>query len=114
MVGDVVGDGDGDDPHPRLRPEPMPPDRIALIRRIWRSPIHLRPCQHNVRDDGWLLSGLEQGGVIRMHGPYVFSGHWWREDLQRDYVFAETKRGECLWMFYDRRARRWFEQGMIE
>ena len=64
--------------------------------------------------DGWVIGGLAHGAVLRMHGPYVFSGGWWRRELRRDYSFAETKRGECLWLYYDRERRRWYLQGVVQ
>jgi len=70
------------------------------------------------RDDGWLLSGLEQGAVVRIVGPYVVSGGWWQssapQGICREYHFAELRRGDCLWVYYDRNRRRWFWQGSVE
>lgn len=94
-------------PHPRaveVRP---------LIRRI-HAPVPLPPQNHQVRDDGWLLQGLEHGAVQRFIGPYIVSGGWWHGEVHREYHFAEMKRGECLWIYYDRRRRRWFVQGQVE
>jgi protein ImuB len=95
----------------------------------------------SLRDDGWIIAGLEHGAVLRYHGPYLASGGWWgqpREGLPResgearagearaaarvaisdgqarDYGFADTRRGECLWVFYDRARRQWFIQGAVE
>jgi protein ImuB len=99
------------------KPAVVPGEIVAaptLVRRIAAAPARLTPWQHNLRDDGWHISGVELGGVIKTYGPFVFSGRWWRDDLHREYIFAETKRGECLWLFYDRRARKWFEQGRVE
>lgn len=95
-------------PHPRSVQE------RTLVRRIHVHPTMVTPHRQSVRDDGWLLSGLEQGAVVRFHGPYVVSGAWWRTAVQREYAFAETKRGECLWLYYDRQRRRWFIQGAVE
>src|SRR5207247_1246017 len=50
----------------------------------------------------------------KLTGPYVFSGGWWNREIQREYYFAETRRGDLLWLYYDRVRRRWFWQGMIE
>jgi protein ImuB len=52
--------------------------------------------------------------VIRVLGPYVISGGWWAGDVHREYHFAETRRGDLLWVFYDRRRRRWFHHGRVE
>jgi protein ImuB len=86
----------------------------VLIRRIWSRPRMLPPQEHRFRDDGWLLGSIEEGPVIRVLGPYVISGGWWAGDVHREYHFAETRRGDLLWVFYDRRRRRWFHHGRVE
>ncbi|HEX4384467.1 MAG TPA: hypothetical protein VH083_16005 [Myxococcales bacterium] len=174
----------------------------VLIRRIHAQPqpVHARGGVGSIRNDGWLISGLEHGSVLRFHGPYLASGSWWTspkpalEELDqaptsflgappsaplvqglpppqrpralipdsqqtrlpllqlvkgtketalhaasvlphdqhasardastasaiepeapaRDYGFADTRRGECLWLFYDRARRQWFIQGAVE
>jgi protein ImuB len=96
----------GAKPRPRLvRP---------LVRRLLTRPRPLPPQARQVRDDGWLISGLEQGAVVRIVGPYVISGGWWARELHREYHFAELRRGDCLWVYYDRERRRWFWQGAVE
>jgi len=45
----------------------------------------------------------------------VVSGGWWNGNgVHREYHFAETGRGDLLWVFYDRPRRRWFLQGRVE
>lgn len=95
------------------RPSPEPVAR-PLVRRIHGEPLLVPPVRGSLHDDGWLLSGLEYGSVTDMRGPYVISGEWWQTGFVREYAFARTKRGECLWVYYDRKARRWFVQGVIE
>lgn len=85
-----------------------------LVRRLHARPQLLPPQPRQVRDDGWLLSGLEHGAVVRILGPYVVSGGWWTREVHREYHFAELRRGDCLWVFYDRNRRRWFCQGAVE
>ncbi len=89
-----------------------------LVRRLLARPRCLPPQARQVRDDGWLISGLEQGAVVRIVGPYVVSGGWWSsrggDELHREYHFAELRRGDCLWVYYDRSRRRWFWQGAVE
>jgi protein ImuB len=85
-----------------------------LVRRLLARPQPLPPQVRQVRDDGWLLSNLEHGAVVRIVGPYVISGGWWQHELHREYHFAELKRGDTLWVYYDRNRRRWFWQGAIE
>ena len=85
-----------------------------LVRRLLARPQALPPQVRQVRDDGWLLSNLEHGAVVRIVGPYVISGGWWQHELHREYHFAELRRGDCLWVYYDRNRRRWFWQGAVE
>ena len=70
------------------------------------------PCTH---EDGWLgFLGPKYGSVDKLTGPYVFSGGWWNREIQREYYYAETRRGDLLWLYYDRVRRRWFLQGAVE
>ncbi len=94
---------------PRVRPLVRP-----LIRRLLPRPQPLPPQARQVRDDGWLLTGLEHGAVLRIKGPYIVSGGWWATELHREYHFAELRRGDCLWVYYDRNRRRWFWHGGVE
>ena len=57
---------------------------------------------------------VEHGAVVRILGPYVVSGGWWQHELHREYHYAELRRGDCLWVYYDRNRRRWFCQGAVE
>lgn len=88
-------------------------DQPRLVRRIRQIPLPLPPRERH-EPDGWMLRGLEQGPVVRVLGPYVLSGGWWRRPAHRDYHFAETRQGELLWVYYDRMRRRWFLQGRVE
>jgi protein ImuB len=93
---------------------PAPPRVRPLVRRLLARPQPLPPQARQVRDDGWLLTGLEHGAVLRIKGPYIISGGWWATELHREYHFAELRRGDCLWVYYDRNRRRWFWQGGVE
>ncbi len=93
------------------RPREVGADR--LVRRIYARPIPL-PSRPRQEPDGWMLHGLEQGPVVRVDGPYVVSGGWWNRPVHRDYHFAETRKGDLLWVYYDRVCRRWFLQGRVE
>ena len=70
-----------------------------MIRRIFRQP---EPINQERKD------------LSRLSGPYVISGRWWEEDFQRDYYFAETERGQLLWLYFNRSNRRWMISGMVE
>jgi protein ImuB len=84
-----------------------------LVRRLHAKPQILPAQSRHVRDDGWLLSGLEQGAIVRIHGPYVVSGGWWTNEVQRAYHYAELRRGDCLWVYFDRGRHRWFCHGAV-
>jgi len=118
---------DGHLPEARFAWEPL--DRIQLprdlnglnsstakvpVRRIAAKPIMLPGGPYHTHEDGWLILGPKYGTVDRLTGPYVFSGGWWRKEIQREYYYAETRRGDILWLYYDRLRRRWFLQGSIE
>jgi protein ImuB len=93
-------------------------ERVALarplVRRLLVKPERLAPRSAHVRDDGWLLAGMDQGAVTQIHGPYVISGGWWAHEIHREYHFAELRRGDCLWVYFDRIRRCWFLHGMVE
>jgi protein ImuB len=86
----------------------------TLVRRVRDKPLMLPVQDNHVRDDGWLLRGLESGPVTKIVGPFIVSGGWWASEVHREYHFAETRRGECLWVYFDRRRRRWFLHGQVE
>ncbi len=99
--------------------QPDPKLVRPLVRRMFVRSQPLPPHARQGRDDGWLLSGLEHGAVVRICGPYVVSGGWWTHarasgETHREYHFAELRRGDCLWVYYDRNRRRWFWQGAVE
>ncbi len=98
------------------RPHPRPPAAglRPLVRRALARPQLLPPQNPMVRDDGWLLRGLEAGPVVRLVGPFIVSGGWWAGEVHREYSYAFTRRGDCLWVYYDRRRRRWLLQGQVE
>jgi protein ImuB len=86
----------------------------VLARRIMAKPIGLPGVPRHTHEDGWLMLGHKYGSVDKLSGPYVFSGGWWNREIQRDYYYAETRRGAIAWVYYDRVRRRWFLQGWIE
>lgn len=85
----------------------------TLVRRIY-APAFALPARARQEPDGWMLRGLKRGPVVRLLGPYIVSGGWWRKRVHREYHFAETQKGDLLWIYYDRAQRRWFLQGRVE
>ncbi|MEM7164738.1 MAG: DNA polymerase Y family protein [Planctomycetota bacterium] len=94
------------------RPQPDEVRYPPLVRRYYRSPIPLAPRGRH-EPDGWLLSGLEAGSVERLIGPYVIAGGWWARCIEREYYFAQTRKGSIYWVYYDRLRRRWFLHGAV-
>ena len=95
-------------------PAPKKEAGKTLVRRIMAKPLPLPGGPRHTHEDGWLILGHKYGSVDKLSGPYVFSGGWWNREIQRDYYFAETRRGAIAWVYYDRVRRRWFLQGWIE
>lgn len=101
------------EPLDRLRsPQPAPEAEGTLVRRMLLEPEALPPSPL-AGPDGWLVRGVVAGPVDRLAGPYRISGGWWRAEVTRDYYYAETRRGDLLWVFWDRVRRRWFLHGEI-
>jgi len=106
---------------PALTPGPSPasgrgeitaPER-ALVRRLYPRAAALPSPERHLRD-GSFVAGQVRGPIVRRLGPYPVSGAWWAREVRRDYYYAETAQGELLWLYYDRRRRRWFVQGRVE
>jgi len=80
-----------------------------VVRLIYTRPRLLPPPSPHVRDDGWTLEP-HHGSVTQVCGPFIVSGGWWASQIHREYHVAETTRGDCLWLYYDRPRRRWFHE----
>ncbi len=92
--------------------QPAMSSPFQLVRRLRAKP-ELLPPRDPREPDGWLIRGLSEGRVERLTGPHRISGGWWVNELERDYYFAETSLGECLWIYFDRRRRSWYLQGTV-
>ncbi len=105
---DATADG-VDDPR---RSEGLP----RIVRILLPKPLPL-PDPPSLSDEPWPTHG-QQGPVVRLSGPFRVSGGWWgtrtATAVERDYYWAETRRGDLLWVFYDRPRRRWFLQGRAD
>ena len=95
-------------------PKPQNVKLRTAVRRILTTPIPLPREPRNLRSEGWLVRGREDGLVTRLHGPYIVSGGWWMRETHREYYFAETRRGDLLWVYYDPGRRRWLLHGQVE
>jgi protein ImuB len=110
---------------PAAKPSaPKPPDgaesvvdslaRRPLIRRIYRHPEILSAPARQLRDDGWLIRGAQHGPVAHSAGPFVIVGGWWQREVHREYQYLLTRRGELLWVYQDKRRRRWFLHAEVQ
>jgi protein ImuB len=88
--------------------------RRPLVRRLYEKPpvLHNRP--RHARDDGWLISGPSHGAVMHEAGPFLLSGGWWVREVQRDYRFVLTRRGDLLWVYYDRKRHKLCLQAEVQ
>ena len=86
----------------RMRePAPARCEKPGLIRRIFDQPVR--------------ISTPRRTALQRVLGPYSISGFWWREaTVHRSSYFVEAMNGTVQWVFYDRIARQWYEQGFVE
>lgn len=83
-----------------------------LVRRLLTQP---QPLAHQrAGEDGWFIGRLNFGPVQNLHGPYVLAGGWWQRPVHREYYFAQTRRGDVLWIFHDKLRRRWCSHGGVE
>lgn len=94
-------------------PNPKDAPGLVRVRRFFPKAIPLPPRSRR-EPDGWMVRGLEHGRVVTSAGPYLVSGGWWAREVRRDYQFVQTEKGDVLWIYYDRRRRRWFLQGKVE
>lgn len=83
-----------------------------MVRRYFHPPIPL-PMRSKHEPDGWILD-FADGPVEEVLGPHVLHGGWWLREVRRDYYYARTRNGRWLWVYHDRRRRRWFLQGEVE
>jgi protein ImuB len=92
---------------------PRPVHEPPLVRRILDRP---QPLSRQRRNDpeGWMIAGLAGGAVQDLRGPWTVSGGWWVREVRREYHYVRTEREGWLWVYFDRRRRRWFLQGAVE
>jgi protein ImuB len=95
-------------------PRPVPALERVAIRRIFEKPIVVSPPRRHPHDDGWIVHDLKQGTVLRADGPYLVSGGWWAAEVTREYRYVHTLAGDVLWVFHDKKRRRWLMQGRLE
>ena len=96
-------------------PEPREVACRPMVRRIHARPLALPPAlEPDPEPHGRPMRGGEAGYVRELAGPYLVSGGWWRSAVHREYYFVRMRDGGMLWIYYDRRRRRWRWQGQVE
>ena len=96
-------------------PEPREVACRPMVRRIHARPLALPSAlEPDPEPRGRLAHGGEAGYVRDLAGPYLVSGGWWRSAVHREYYFVRMRDGDMLWIYYDRRRRRWRWQGQVE
>ena len=96
-------------------PEPREVACRPMVRRIHARPLALPPAlEPDPEPHGRPVRGGQTGCVHELAGPYLVSGGWWRSAVHREYYFVRMRDGDMLWIYYDRRRRRWRWQGQVE
>ncbi len=90
----------------RLLPqsEPLPQAMVYRLRRLQERSRHKAPHLRAVTD----------GDAENMYGPFRLSHGWWQNPCDRDYYYLPSPEGAWLWVFFDRQARAWRLQGVID
>lgn len=50
----------------------------------------------------------------QLDGPYRLSGGWWNREIERDYYYLLSPKGEIHWAFLDQRRQLWFQEGIVD
>ncbi|HET6611009.1 MAG TPA: hypothetical protein VFG83_03435 [Kofleriaceae bacterium] len=87
---------------------------LRSIRRIYSRPQPLAGAKtgDHIAAGDWLGENL--GRAVQIFGPYVVCGGWWQKAVDRAYYFVRAERGDWLWIYRDRRRRRWLIHGKVE
>ncbi len=87
-------------------------ESFAMVRRVFARPKPLPARRPSEPESGPSLT-CDQA-IEHLYGPYRVSGGWWKRLVERDYYYAETNRGDLLWLFYDKPRQRWFLHGVLD
>jgi protein ImuB len=80
---------------------------VLAARPLWLLPAPVPLAQNDGRPD-------LDGALALQRGPERIESGWWDGgDVMRDYFLAHSTRGARLWVFQERRTRRWFLQGIF-
>jgi protein ImuB len=109
-----------------LEPAPRKIKARSLVRRIFARSIAFLSWARRQQDDRLISLGAERR-LATVHppaprfeesddvaGPYIVSGGWWMRRVHREYYFVRNSKGQWLWVYYDKRRRQSFVQGVVE
>ena len=86
---------------------------LSLVRRMLSKPVRLPGGSPESTHPGPAVD-QPYGALLQMTGPYKLSGGWWVRTVERDYYYAETRRGDLLVVFYDRARATWYLHGFVD
>ena len=99
-------------PKPQLQPKAfreVPAGTQPLVRRLLATSVPLAPA------DLPRLRAVGLGhGALSPRGPFVLSNGWWQAPCDRDYYYLPRPDGAWLWVYFDRQARLWRLQGVVD
>jgi protein ImuB len=94
--------------------------------RVRAQPTHRETPKHDMPRPVWLLHApvmlrasaseaqLQQSDLILEQGPERIESGWWDgKDIARDYYIARQTGGARLWVFQERRSKRWYLHGVF-
>jgi protein ImuB len=94
-----------------LAPRPRDEREAArLVRNVLEKPVPLPDIPHH-ESERWLG---RYGAVVSMYGPGRIRHGWWKNRVERDYYFVETRTHDVLWIYFDRASRGWYLQGIVD
>lgn len=103
--------GGGPDPGAR---SPVPVLQGGPVLRAMRPPGEAQVVTAGGRPVVARVGGLG-GAVVGCAGPYRFAGEWWGDEpFARDDFDVATADGALLRVYFDRRQRRWFVDGIYD
>ena len=99
--------------HQIASPQPSSQVTPTLTRRIFSSNQPINSPPRRSHHDGWRPFDGCRYTIEDLIGPFTVCGGWWNRIVHRDYYYAYTSQHAWLWIFYDAKRRKWFQQGSV-
>lgn len=98
-------------------PAPKLDASLTLARRLLPKAIEAKAPRSAQADPQQALieamRWMGYGEILRMSGPWVISGAWWRKEVIRASYYLTLSSGAILWIYWDEVRKRWFIQGDV-